>query len=325
MSEDMHSLLGKYFSGQATGEEMEMVKKWVRSSVENEAEFNELERLWNKSEEHEILSFDKDKAWRNVNAAIRTPVTKQAKVVRFRWKYAVAAAACIVLAVSAWLFMRDKEENDQTVTALGFDREVVLPDGSKVYLRNGAVLNYPLKFKKDSREVSLITGEAFFEITPNPSQPFGITASDAYVQVVGTSFSVNTDNNEVKLVVKTGKVNFGPVTDKSRKVLVTAGERAQLINNEVTKEADTDVNSTAWVSKRLVFKNTPLQQIAATLSDYYKVNLSLNKEDAAQIATDSITIEFNDQPLQAVLNELSLTTTYRIEEKSKDNYEISIK
>jgi ferric-dicitrate binding protein FerR (iron transport regulator) len=324
MSEDMHSLLGKYFSGQATGEETEVVKKWIQSSVENEAEFNELERFWNKSEEHEILSFDKDKAWQKVNAAIRIPAKKEAKVVRFRWKWAAAAAACIVLALSTWLMMNNGKDRDYIVLAESDGKVVVLPDGSKVYLRKFAKLDYPSKFDKDRREVSL-TGEAFFEITPNPSQPFGITASGAYVEVVGTSFSVNTTYDEVKLVVKTGKVNFGPASDKSRKILVTAGERALFANNEMTRETDTDVNSTAWISKRIVFKNTPLQQIATTLSDYYKVNVSLNKEDAAQIATDSITIEFNNQPLQAVLNELSLTTTYRIEQKSKDNYEISIK
>lgn len=323
MSEDMHSLLGRYFNGQATEEEAGAVKKWIQASSENEAEYKELEKLWHRSEEHDPVAFDTERAWQKINTAIKTPA-KGAKVVQFNWKAAVAVAASLVIAVAAvWWMMGDRTDS-QTIVAEIDIKEVQLPDGSKVYLRKGSTLEYPETFASNSREVTL-TGEAFFEVTPNPAQPFGITAADAYVKVIGTSFSVNTAHNQVQLVVKTGKVNFGPASDTSRKVLVIAGETARLAGNELTKDDDDDINSTAWVSKQLVFRNAPLQQIASTLSDYYGVKIALKKEDAAQIATDSITIKFDNQPLSAVINELSLTTTYRIDEISKDNYEISIK
>jgi ferric-dicitrate binding protein FerR (iron transport regulator) len=315
-------LLGKYFSGQATEGEAETVKSWIHASHENTAEFNMLQKLWDESEKHRIVSFDTEKAWQKVNAKINVPL-KKGKVISFKWKAFVAVAASLVLVLAVWWMMSDKTDT-HAILAKTDAQEVQLPDGSKVYLRKGSTLEYPETFGKDRREVSL-SGEAFFEVTPNPSRPFGITAADAYVKVVGTSFSVNTANDGVRLIVKTGKVNFGPVADTSLKFLVTAGERAHLVGNKITKEADIDINSTAWVSKQLVFKNTPLQEIAATLSDYYKVKIALRQDDAAQIATDSVTIRFDNQPLEAVLNELSLTTTYHIQETSKGNYIISIK
>lgn len=323
MSEDMHSMLGRYFSGQATEEEVNTVKKWIHANKENEAEFRELEKMWNKSEEYEPIAFDTERAWQKINTAIKAPA-KRARIVKFNWKAAVAVAASLVLVVAAVWWMMGDNTDRQTIVAETDIKEVQLPDGSKVYLRKGAKLEYPETFAVNSRDVSL-TGEAFFEVTPNPAQPFGITAADAYVKVIGTSFSVNTANNQVQLVVKTGKVNFGPAADTSRKVLVTAGEKARFAGNEIMKEQDVDVNSIAWVSKRLVFKDAPLEQIATTLSNYYGIKITLKKEDAAQIATNRITIEFNNQPLSAVLDELSLTTSYEIKPTSKDNYEISIK
>ena len=63
--------------------------------------------------------------------------------------------------------MNNREDRDHIVLAEVDGKVVVLPDGSKVYLRKFARLDYPGKFDNDRREVSL-TGEAFFEITPNP-------------------------------------------------------------------------------------------------------------------------------------------------------------
>ena len=61
--------------------------------------------------------------------------------------------------------------------------------------------------KQMDRKLNL-TGEAFFEVAPDTSLPFIIAAANTQVRVVGTSFLVKTDNDQVELVVKTGKVQF---------------------------------------------------------------------------------------------------------------------
>jgi transmembrane sensor len=324
MSGDMHNLLGKYFSGQATEDEVTTVKQWAHANEQNKAEFKMLEKLWNGTEEHKTLVFDTEKAWQKVNATINTPAKNGKLVSMPKWKAAVAIAASLVLVLAVWWITGNKGNDMHTILAETAIREVKLPDGSRVYLRKGSTLEYPEEFAKSNRDVTL-KGEAFFDVEHDPSLPFIIMAGESYIRVVGTSFSVDATAREVELIVKTGKVNFGSTTDTSNRVLVTAGEKAVFVDNMIRKMPDTDINSVAWMSKELAFEQTPLPEVVAALNDYYKVMITLKKDDSVQMSASKITDQFKDQPLSSVLNDLSLTTTYQIRETSKDNYVISIK
>jgi ferric-dicitrate binding protein FerR (iron transport regulator) len=318
---DIHSLLAKYFNGEATAEERETVQQWMAASEENQAGFNLLQQLWNKSGEPQEIAFDTGKAWQAVNTRIQRPA-KTIGMFGRRGVIAAAAAAVIILLGLWWLI----GANFSTVTFYADTavKEVRLRDGSQVYLRKGATLKYPKRFEENSREVSL-TGEAFFEVTHDPAKPFRIKAAQAAVEVVGTSFTVNTNNDRVELVVKTGRVKFGANLSNAEIVLVSAGERASLIQNTLTKAGNTNENFNAWQSKQLVFENTPLPEVARVLSDYYQVSITINKQDAAQLAGAKLTARFNNQSLPSVLQEISLITSYRINRVSGGNYEISIK
>ncbi|HYF29561.1 MAG TPA: FecR domain-containing protein [Chitinophagaceae bacterium] len=321
MTDEMHNLLGKYFSGQATAAEEAIVQQWAAASEENRADFGLLEKLWHKSGDHEPIVFDTEKAWQAVNAKIRAgkaPVRSMRQYSKM-----IAVAASIVLLLGVW-WLYNNMYGSQTVAADVAVQEVLLRDGSRVYLRKGAKLEYPRRFNKGRREVSL-TGEAFFEVTPDPASPFSINAAGARVEVVGTSFIVNTNGNRVELVVKTGRVNFGNAGNMDGKIQVSAGERALLAGNELTKELNRDENFNAWQTRRLVFNNTPLPQVIAALNDYYNVSIGIKREDAAQLSAAGLTARFNNQPLPAVLDEIELITSYRIQRLSDTQYEISIK
>lgn len=330
MSTEMHSLLAKYFNGETTAEENERVQQWINDSHENRSEFELLQKLWNKSGEQEEIVFDTTKAWQAVNAKINT-ATKPAKTVRmFSRRTALAAAASIVLLLGIWWFM--DRLNTVTVYADTDATEVHLKDGSTVYLRKGSSLsysrNYGETFSRDygekNREVRL-RGEAFFDVARDTTRPFRVVAGDADVLVLGTSFNVAEHGSMVELVVKTGVVKFGWPGNMYNSILVSAGEQALYNSRKLTSSKITDENYSAWLSKKLVFNNTPLQQVAATLSDYYNVKITLRKQDEAQLSAAGLTAQFNDQPLSSVLDEISLITSYRIQRVSKDNYEISIK
>lgn len=317
---DIHNLLAKYFNGEATAEEGEIVQQWISASEENQADFNLLQQLWNKSAEPQELVFDTGKAWQAVNTKIQQP----ARTIRmFPRRAAIAVAAAVIVLLGLWWLVG---ANFSTVTVYADTavKEVRLQDGSQVFLRKGATLKYPKKFEENSRNVSL-TGEAFFEVTHDPSKPFRIKAEQAAVEVVGTSFTVNTNHDSVALVVKTGRVKFGADQSNAEIVLVSAGERASLVRNTLSKAVNTDENFNAWQSKQLVFANASLQEVARVLSDYYNVNITINKQDAAQLAGAKLTARFNDQSLASVLQEISLITSYQINRVSEGNYEISIK
>ena len=324
MNEDMHSLLGRYFSGEATAEEKYAVKQWVQASRENEAEFTALEQLWNRSGAEETIAFDTEKAWQKVNQRIQQPVQQQGKVVNlFKKRIAIAVAASLVLVAAVW-WLIGRNDDTETLIADAGTKEVVLEDGTKVYLRKGATLNWPRHFAKDSRQVTL-TGEAFFDVTPDPSKPFMITADEAMVKVVGTSFTVNANAGKVELVVKTGRVQFGPLNDTTKKVLVEPGEKAVFEAGKLEKESNTNVNFNAWQTRHIVFENTPLPEVAKTLSDYFAVSITIKKDDAEQLVSSGVTASFNDQSLQSVLDELSQITTCHIQKLDDTHYEIGIR
>jgi len=317
MTDELHNLLGKYFAGQATADEEQRIREWSEASEENMADFRLLEKLWDESDEEEQIVFDTEKAWNKVDAKIKEEKVPVRSITR---RTIIAIAATTILALGMWWLM---SSSNKTVVADVAMKEILLEDGSRVYLRKGSTLQFPQHFEKGNRTVEL-EGEAFFEITPNKEKPFIVHAAQATVEVVGTSFNVNTGDNKVDLVVKTGRVKFGSTNDKDPE-LVVAGEKASLKDNVVTKAANTDVNFNAWQTGELIFNNTPLPDVVGVLSDYYNIIINFNTQDAVQISATEVTARFNNQSLDAVLNEISLITSYQIRKTGENLYEISIK
>lgn len=325
VSEEMHILLGRLFSGEATEAEKSAVSEWRVASDENEQEFTLLEKLWNDTGESSALSFDTEAAWKKVDANITSSPGKGRIMKMNARRVMITVAASVVLLVGLWWIVGNNGGNNSQRVMADIDvKEVRLDDGSSVYLRKGAILEFPGKFEKDSRKVKL-TGEAFFEVTPDPSKPFVIDAETTEVRVVGTSFTISASKDSVELIVKTGRVNFTPAVDTGNKIMVVAGERAVCFNGGISKQANTDPNFNAWQTKKLVFQRAPLSQVITTLGDYYGINIVFKKEDSMQLAASDFTDTFNDQSVDSVLDELARITTYNVKKTSEGNYEISIK
>jgi len=322
MTEDIHDLIGKYLSGEATKEEAEKVHQWIDSDENNKADFQLLKKFWEGAGEQWPVMFDTQLAWTKVDAKIRKPAAPYRVIAMFTKKAAIAVAASLILALSAWWIVSSRTGYNNLVADTAV-KDVILEDGSKVYLRNGASLRFPEKFAKDSRQVSL-SGEAFFEVTPNTARPFVITAGESEVHVIGTSFTINERENNVEVIVRTGKVQFNSKLDTNMKVILVPGEKALLANNTIRKDVNTDNNFNAWQSHQLVFNNTPLGHVATTLSNYYDLNIILKKEDSAVLSKATVTATFDAQSLPSVLKELSLITSYQIKKVNETNYEISI-
>ena len=112
---------------------------------------------------------------------------------------------------TAAVYMNNSGYFSKNITVIAGNDEknikVSLPDGSNIYLNRNSKFSYRKNFGEHRRDVKL-TGEAFFEISPDASKPFIIDAGKARVKVVGTSFNVITNNTEsdVEVFVKTGKV-----------------------------------------------------------------------------------------------------------------------
>ena len=131
-------------------------------------------------------------------------------------------------------------------TPRGGRYQVVLPDGSKVWLNSASSLHFPTAFIGNLRIVEL-TGEAYFEVTKNKKKPFLVKVRDMEVKVLGTHFNINAypDENTIKTSILEGRVK---ITKGKATALLKSGEQALLSNQESKmKIIDTNMDEVvAW-------------------------------------------------------------------------------
>jgi transmembrane sensor len=187
---------------------------------------------------------------------------------------------------------------------------VQLPDGSSVVLHKNSRIKYPKQFAQSKREVYL-SGEAFFEVTKNPDQPFFVYANELVAKVHGTSFSVKADekDEEVIVAVKTGKVSvFSKKDAKAAQytndkeltaLLLTPNQKATFVRNH-DRLFRTTLNNSILLNipienQMFNFSETAVETVFEVLGNAYGVDIEYNKEMMSQC---SITATLGDEPLE---------------------------
>lgn len=162
-------------------------------------------------------------------------------------------------------------------TPRGGQFEVVLPDGSRVWLNAASRLKFPTAFTGDHRTVA-VSGEAYFEIAPDPRKPFRVnvmtTSGEMQVQVLGTHFNVNayTDEPSVRTTLITGAVS---VLLGERRAMLRPGQQATIRQGASGIEviaADPD-KVTAWEKGFFHFENDDIQTVMRQLARWYDVQV----------------------------------------------------
>ncbi|OMP80067.1 FecR family protein [[Flexibacter] sp. ATCC 35208] len=161
-------------------------------------------------------------------------------------------------------------------TPRGGKFRIVLPDGSIAWLNASSSLRYPVAFIGKERKVEM-TGEIYFEVATNATSVFKVSTNKTEILVLGTSFNVNTYNNEPtnKTTLLSGRVKIREnITGKE--VLLKPGQEAVLpsTGSPLWKVADADVDMTiAWKNGRFQFKGADIQTIMRQISRWYNVNV----------------------------------------------------
>jgi ferric-dicitrate binding protein FerR (iron transport regulator) len=226
---------------------------------------------------------DVDKAWNNVHSRLMENDHKlNESPVRISFMRStimrIAAIALILLSLgTAITYMSNSGLLSKKIEVIaGNDQKnilVSLPDGSKIYLNRNSELSYRNKFGKSSRNVKL-TGEAFFEISPDKSKPFIIDAGNAKVKVVGTSFNVITNNSQsaVEVFVKTGKVL---VSDNSgtQSIQLDPGFVGTVNSKAAAKTLNTNPNYLSWKTGYLDYSGQKLSVVFKDLKRVYNMDI----------------------------------------------------
>lgn len=160
-------------------------------------------------------------------------------------------------------------------TPRGGQYQVVLPDGSKVWLNAASSLKFPVFFGGKERNVEL-SGEAYFEVAHNEKQPFKVSVKGVEVLVLGTHFNINSYDDEgiIKTTLLQGSVRE-TVAGEQQAVTIAPGQQAQVGKDKVIKVVnDVDlIQVIAWQSGLFEFNNSDLAAIMRQISRWYDVDV----------------------------------------------------
>ena len=189
-------------------------------------------------------------------------------------------------------------------TPRGGQYQVVLPDGSKVWLNASSSLRFPTAFAGKQRDVDL-TGEAYFEVAKNKEKPFHVNVKDMQVEVLGTHFNVNaySDENSIKTSLLEGRVR---IKNGSKSGLLMPGQQGVIKKNHENieiKNADMD-EVIAWKNGLFQFDGANITAIMREIGRWYDVDI----EYADKIPVRSFEGKISrDVPLSDVLKILELS------------------
>ncbi|MDB2520903.1 FecR domain-containing protein [Flavobacteriaceae bacterium] len=161
-------------------------------------------------------------------------------------------------------------------TPRGGEFFLILSDSTKVWLNAESQIKYPVVFSSDKRTVEL-TGEAFFEVTPNPDKPFQVISGDQSIEVLGTSFNVTSyeDDAEIVTTLIEGKVNVNKRFGNKESIMLAPNEQSKL-NRETGEMKNTTVDPNqfiAWKSGKFYFRQQKLKDITKVLSRWYDIEI----------------------------------------------------
>lgn len=229
----------------------------------------------------------------------KDPATVHSKKGEPTLKYLSIAASLVVIAALLFLFYQKeasyamKRNINEMITQKGSKSRLILPDGTTVILNADSKISYSKHFNESSRNITLI-GEAYFDVTHDPSRPFIVHTSKANIKVLGTRFNVrdypddaqlatSLIKGKVKVTIKgaTGKTFILKPSDKLTidKALVedirTMEKAFQL--TPVT-QLDSVIAETSWVSNKMVYANRPFPDIIKDLERQFDVSIHVSKE-----------------------------------------------
>ncbi|HUP12071.1 MAG TPA: FecR domain-containing protein [Niastella sp.] len=164
-------------------------------------------------------------------------------------------------------------------TARGNQYQLILADGSKVWLNSASTLRFPTSFTGDVREVEL-DGEGYFEVAKNPLKPFHVKTSSQDIEVLGTHFNVNAYNDEtsIKTTLLEGSVKIvkrQTANGNERPIILRPGQQAIASGpSPFTIDNSPDIDQVmAWKNGWFEFDNTDIKAIMRQISRWYDVDV----------------------------------------------------
>ena len=269
-------LVEKYLRGTCSQEELAQLYAYLKDSPTNDAYREVADQLWADMQRERVLPDERAEAM--LDQVFRHQVARTTPI--YWYRMAAVLGGLALLASLLYLSILDNPQSLRYATDYGEIKTIWLPDSSRVTLNANSSLVF--RTGDDQGREAWLEGEAFFEIRKVSSrQPssepvkFVVHTDNLDVAVLGTAFNVNDRRGTTQVVLKHGSVRLE--TKHHEHLTMQPGELAALAPRTatLTKQAVDPDDFTTWRENKLVFKRTPIREVARIIEDYYGLEVVL--------------------------------------------------
>ncbi len=189
-----------------------------------------------------------------------------------------------------------KQLQNTLIVPRGGEYNLVLSDGSRVFLNSVSKLTYPVVFDNNKREVKL-EGEAYFEIVKDKSKPFLVNINGMKIEVLGTSFNVKayTDDDKIYATLVEGKIKLNTDQNENNWILVPDQQAILKKSSNKVEVREVDVQQfISWKNGMYTFTNQTLEEILKTLSRWYDFEYEFSNESLKSIRFEGGLNKYDD-------------------------------
>ncbi len=253
-------------------EDLERFDKWIQRPG-NRAAYRRMEEI-----SQQAIDLRDDADFRAATRAILSrpkPTPPLVKAVKWpsspRLWSGMAVAGALATALVAWLVVQPKTYQ----TEVGGRLTAHLDDGSTVLLNTDTELK--VRFTGGERRLTLVKGQAFFDVAHDAARPFLVRAGPMQVRAIGTRFDVRHDGPDAVVALAQGRVNVSQQDAQRASWTLTPGQALTLAPGAATAqpEAVDLATLTGWTSGVITFHDVALSQAVAEMNRYERAKITL--------------------------------------------------
>lgn len=288
MERNIYVLIAKYFEGISSEAETQVVEAWYSQSDANKETFWDLKRAWIASDKlhNEKIRRSKDSIWSKISKkTIESiePFNFQKTSKRQFYIYASVAASIAILLTLLTQYISGFDLHHREVQYMsvympkGERGQILLPDGSKVWVNGNSKVSYDSNYNNSNRKV-ILEGQAYFEVVPSKNR-FTVEVSGIDVVVYGTSFDIMAyqEDSEVSIMLKEGSV--GIYKEDNELARLSPNQKAIVDKNTyaIAKIEVEPRNYLAWTFDELIFEFTATSEMYKLMENWYGVDITVSK------------------------------------------------
>ena len=199
-------------------------------------------------------------------------------------------------------------------TANGQQFQVVLPDGTQVWLNAASSLTFPVSFSDKQKRRVKLKGEGYFEVTKDKLHPFVVESTSQTVEVLGTHFNINNYGDDIKTTLLEGRVKVASAVSQDMQI-IRPGQQTILFKGAIKVVETTAAYAVAWKDGYFRFDGKTMETAMNEIARWYDVKVVFNSQDLKTRKLAGTVSKYTS--IDQVLKKIELTGAFRFEVKNK--------